>query len=152
MSGDVSASCYEDLDESFDGWFAECFNNAETDISSDDMYASWLTLFSLIAITLKSDCFVMWDSGTSLGRRVYKFIFQVHETIIFIPFGCFFSPSLNSPSDVSVPFCSYMFLSLPKCLTIVEFGNSPPACNTNSVQQCVTQTPQNVVFKGIPPF
>ncbi|XP_044485017.1 protein XRI1-like [Mangifera indica] len=79
ISGDVSASCYEDLDESFDGWFAECFNNAETDISSDDM-------------------------------------------------------NISGASSVQIH--------------ISEFGNSPPACNTNSVQQCVTQTPQNVVFKG----
>ncbi|KAJ0075786.1 hypothetical protein Patl1_33632 [Pistacia atlantica] len=77
FSGDVSASGYENLDESFDGWFTQCFNDAETNISSDNM-------------------------------------------------------NFSGASNVQIESSS----------------NSPPTCDANAVQQCVTQTPGNVVFKG----
>ncbi|KAI4356398.1 hypothetical protein L6164_000424 [Bauhinia variegata] len=36
-SGNASASGYEDLEQSSEGWFAECFNDAEMHFSPDDM-------------------------------------------------------------------------------------------------------------------
>ena len=38
--GNASASSYEDLEQSAEGWLAQCFNDAEMDFSPDDMYAS----------------------------------------------------------------------------------------------------------------
>ena len=37
--GNASAS-YEDLEQSAEGWLAECFNDAEMNFNPDDLYAS----------------------------------------------------------------------------------------------------------------
>lgn len=38
--GNVSASDHENLDQSYEEWFAECLNDSEMNFNSDDMYAS----------------------------------------------------------------------------------------------------------------
>lgn len=38
--GNASASGYEDLEQSAEGWLAECFNDAEMQFSPEDTYAS----------------------------------------------------------------------------------------------------------------
>ena len=40
ITEDVSASSYDGLDQSCEGWLAEYFNDAEMLLSSDDMYVS----------------------------------------------------------------------------------------------------------------
>jgi hypothetical protein len=38
--GNVSASDHENLDQSYEEWFAECLNETELNFNADDMYAS----------------------------------------------------------------------------------------------------------------
>lgn len=40
MLGNASASSYEDLEQSAEGWLAQCLNDAEMHFSPDDLYDS----------------------------------------------------------------------------------------------------------------
>lgn len=52
MPEEVSASSYEGLDQSFEGWIAECLNDTEMNTGPDDMYASLVCsiLFELLPL------------------------------------------------------------------------------------------------------
>ncbi|KAJ4712090.1 Protein XRI1 [Melia azedarach] len=77
----VSASGCDGLDQSFDGWIAQCLNDPEINFSPDDIIRN-----------------------------------------------------LSGASDLQID--------------ISEFSNSSPAYNANVIQQNVTRTTRNVVFKG----
>ncbi|KAI9174112.1 hypothetical protein LWI28_012133 [Acer negundo] len=79
FSEDVSASSYEGLDQTLEGWITECLNDDEMNFCPDDM-------------------------------------------------------NLSGASDIQID--------------ISDIANLPPANDANVVQQQVTRTPRNVVFKG----
>lgn len=92
----------------------------------------------------------MWGTGTSLRHLIYKSIFQVWEIVFLFEHLVLFLVILCTNKHMHSLFS--VLLSLQKWFTIVEFCNSTnslPTCNTNVVQQQVTRTPRNVVFKGI---
>ena len=146
----TSASGYDGLDQSSEGWLADCFNDAEMHCSSEEWYVSFHFRCSIQSSSL---VLVNWLheytahrnlSGTSdaqidnSGKQslMYHPILWVDCFPFPLLFSCFF-------------FQLFVMFILAYNVIVVEFSNTVPEYEATVAQQRPTRPHQNVVFKGL---
>ncbi|KAF7845569.1 protein XRI1-like isoform X1 [Senna tora] len=86
-SGSASASSYEDLEQSAEGWLAECFNNAEMQFSPEDMNISGID-YAQIDVTELRDIQPAYEQNVvqkQVTRTPTNIVFKGRKSFIQMP-------------------------------------------------------------------
>lgn len=84
---------------------------------------------------------IMLYSGIFLGQMLFKLMLQVYYIVCH--------SLLSSHFSLLFSFLYTLALIWKKLYATVDLCNFPPACEQNVLQHHVTQTPKNIVFKGM---
>ncbi|XVF32188.1 hypothetical protein REPUB_Repub17cG0060500 [Reevesia pubescens] len=147
FSGDASASSYEGLDQSCEGWLAECFNDVEMLFSSDDMN---LTGASDLQIDISELCNAQPESG---GDTVQKQATRTPRNVVFKGRKSFIRTPPKLASSVAYPFAFIKPCGLQGDVTLKDINQrirTPPPSKSKQDNEDPSAALPTSAFSGKP--
>ncbi|KAI4354355.1 hypothetical protein L6164_003225 [Bauhinia variegata] len=145
-SGNVSASGYEDLEQSSEGWFAECFNDTEMHFSPDDLNFSG-------AADVQIDVAEFSDIPPQSGAKVVQQnINRATRNIIFKGTKSFIRTPTKLASSVAYPFAFIKPSGAHGDVTLKEINqriSTPPPSKSKQNEDASASFPKSA-FSGKP--